>query len=64
MNTLARQSEVLREELRDKPITFLEQSLEWQTKSRGSDSDEYQIYLSCAEQLGWKLKTYEEWLGK
>lgn len=41
----------------------LEQSLNWHTKCRGDNDSEYQIYLTCAEELGWKLKTYEEWLG-
>lgn len=41
----------------------------WQTQARGSDSNEYQIYLSCADDgdgndftTGQPLKTYQEWL--
>lgn len=41
----------------------------WQTQARGSDSNEYQIYLSCADDgdgiditTGKPLKTFEEWL--
>ena len=41
----------------------------WQTKARGSNDDEYQIYLSCADDgdgiditTGQPLKTYDEWL--
>jgi hypothetical protein len=36
---------------------------DWQTKSRGSNDAEYQIYVASAESLGWPVKTYEEWLG-
>lgn len=45
---------------------------DWQTKCRGSDDDEYQIYLTFADDgngmdrtTGCKqpLKTYEEWLN-
>lgn len=32
-----------------------------QTRYRGSDDQEYQIYVAAAESLGWKVKTYEEW---
>lgn len=35
----------------------------WQTKCRGSNEDEYQIYLFNAQALGWKIKSYEEWLN-
>ncbi len=42
----------------------------WQTKSRGSNEQEYQIYLDVADDgngmdltTGKPLKTYEEWLG-
>ncbi len=24
--------------------------------------DEYNIYVACAEALGWPVKTFEEWL--
>jgi hypothetical protein len=23
----------------------------------------YQIYVACAEDLGWPIKTFEEWLN-
>ncbi len=23
----------------------------------------YQIYVACAESLGWEIKTFEEWLN-
>jgi len=23
----------------------------------------YQIYVACAESLGWPIKTFEEWLN-
>ena len=42
----------------------------WQTAQRGSNDNEYQIYLSCADdgkggditRNGAPLKTYQEWL--
>jgi len=42
-----------------------------QTKYRGENSDEYQTYLSCADDgqggditnSGEPLKSYDEWLG-
>lgn len=34
----------------------------WQTQSRGSNDNEYQIYVAAAESLGWTVKTYDEWL--
>ena len=34
----------------------------WQTTQRGSNDAEYQIYCDCAKDLGWKVKSYEEWL--
>lgn len=43
---------------------------EWQTKTRGTNESEYQIYLSCANDgtgidftTDQPLKTYEEWLN-
>lgn len=40
----------------------------WQTQTRGTNDQEYQIYLSCADDgsgiditTGEPLKTYEEW---
>ena len=42
----------------------------WQTKARGDNCSEYQIYLACADNgkgiditTGKPLKTYEEWLN-
>lgn len=35
----------------------------WQTKSRGDNDSEYQIYVACAQDLGWVVKTYDEWLN-
>lgn len=47
----------------------LEQNDFWQTKARGTNSDEYEIYLTCADDgkgndstTGELLKSYEEWL--
>lgn len=30
---------------------------------RGMNDDEYQIYAESAKALGWKIKTYDEWLN-
>jgi len=42
----------------------------WQTKQRGTNDDEYQVYLDCADDgngnefmTGEPLKTYDEWLN-
>jgi len=42
----------------------------WQTQTRGTNQNEYDIYLACADDgkgndftTGLPLKTYEEWLG-
>jgi hypothetical protein len=50
-------------------MSDLEMSEFWQTQARGSDNNEYQIYLSCADDgngidftTGQPLKTYQEWL--
>lgn len=49
----------------------LEVNADWQTKARGTNDDEYQIYLTCANdgkggdvtRDGAPLLTYEEWLN-
>ena len=49
----------------------LETKLEsWQTKTRGTNEDEYQMYLTFADDgsgidstTGKPLKTYDEWLN-
>lgn len=43
-------------------------SSDWQTQARGSNSQEYEIYLSAVDAKGLWLdgspaKTYEEWLA-
>ena len=51
--------------------TQLETHENYQTKSRGTNDDEYNIYLTCADdgkggditRNGAPLKTYEEWLN-
>ena len=42
----------------------------WQTKSRGTNEDEYQIYCDCVDNgegiditTNEPIKTYEEWLN-
>lgn len=34
----------------------------WQTQNRGTNDQEYQIYVANAESLGWVVKSYDEWL--
>ena len=34
----------------------------WQTQTRGTNDQEYEIYKAQAESLGWEVKTYQEWL--
>ncbi|KKN96110.1 hypothetical protein LCGC14_0170390 [marine sediment metagenome] len=29
----------------------------------GSLKDRYAVYVSCAKALGWKVKTFDEWLA-
>ena len=50
--------------------TKLEVMDTWQTKARGTNGDEYQIYLKHADDgtghelgTGKPMKTFEEWLG-
>ena len=35
-----------------------------QTKLRGDNNQEFQIFKACAEDLGWTIPTFEEWLGR
>ena len=42
--------------------TELQRKEFFQTKTRGSNEDEYKIYVECAESLGWEVKTFEEWI--
>ncbi len=48
----------------------LEVKADWQTQARGSNDNEYQIYLACADDgngrefmTGKPLKTFDEWLN-
>lgn len=47
----------------------LEQNNFWQTQARGTNDNEYEIYLSAADEKtglwldGSPVKTYEEWLN-
>ena len=40
-----------------------EQERELEMLERGTNDDEYQIYVACAESLGWPVKSYDEWLA-
>ena len=35
----------------------------YQTKSRGTNAQEYEIYSHMAELMGWPVKTYDEWVA-
>lgn len=48
----------------------LQPNANWQTQARGTNDQEYQIYLACADNgkgidftTGQPLKTYDEWLN-
>lgn len=34
---------------------------DWQTQARGSNEDEYRIYVANASSLGWMVRDYQEW---
>ncbi len=34
----------------------------WQTQSRGTNQQEYEIYVAAAKSLGWRIKSYDEWM--
>lgn len=38
-------------------------SADWQTQARGTNSNEYDIYVSCMEGSGEYIKTFDEWMG-
>ena len=48
----------------DQPPTReqLEKQLTLQHPVRGRMEQEYEIYVAAAEDLGWDVKTYDEWL--
>jgi hypothetical protein len=35
----------------------------WQTPVRGTNEQEYEIYVENATALGWIVKSYEEWMA-
>ena len=43
--------------------TDLEKQLMLQHPVRGSNEQEYEIYVAAAEDLGWDVKTFDEWLN-
>ena len=56
--------------LRHKETKVFEMDTFWKTQARGTNDQEYQIYLSCANDgkgidftTGNKLKTYDEWVS-
>jgi len=43
--------------------TRLEVREGFQTKVRGTNDQEYEIYRHNAKALGWHVKSYDEWLA-
>jgi len=41
----------------------LEYNDDWQTQTRGTNEDEYEIYVANAEALGWEIMTFDEWMS-
>ena len=55
-------------DLKHNGVTIATVSSTWQTQARGTNDQEYQIYLSAVDSKGlWldgkPVKTYDEWLG-
>ena len=51
-------------------MTDLNYNEDWQTQARGTNSNEYQIYVACCDDgkgndsdTGRPLKTYDEWIN-
>ena len=49
---------------------MIDENEDWRTDARGTNQDEYEIYISCANDgdgfdinTGEPLKTYDEWLS-
>jgi hypothetical protein len=45
------------------PAPVLRPNENWQTASRGTNSAEYDIYVTNAQSLGWPVKSFDEWLA-
>ena len=41
----------------------MEARANWQTRARGTNVDEYQIYGEQATQLGWEVNSYDDWIS-
>ena len=59
-----------REEKLDQRCYEMRKTVFWQTRARGSDQDEFEIYLACTDDgkgldiiSGKPLKTFDEWMG-
>ncbi|WOL24272.1 hypothetical protein fHeYen801_062 [Yersinia phage fHe-Yen8-01] len=50
------------EDIQDAQQPVLEVSADWQTKARGTNSAEYEIYAKNAADLGWQVKSFDEWV--
>lgn len=42
---------------------LVKQAYNFNTKLRGTHEQEYEIYVTNAEVLGWIVKTYDQWLN-
>ena len=45
------------------PEAMSEASWNFRTKVRGSNDDEYAIYVESAKALGWDVKSFDEWMN-
>ena len=46
----------------DRPQDMQRPADDWQTKTRGSNANEYEIYVDCVG-VGEPVKSYDEWLN-
>lgn len=44
-------------------MSALQYREDYATQTRGDNDSEYEIYRANAEALGWKVKSYDEWLN-
>jgi len=47
----------------DQVCKEMRQTQFWQTRTRGTNEDEYDIYAAVMEQTGEYCKTYDEWMN-
>jgi len=69
-NSLHQEAKASQLDQQENDMTNLTPAADWQTKNRGTNSDEYQTYLALADDgkgnefmTGKPLKSYDEWLN-